>query len=88
MINDIESEEVNIDFSQERMEQVALGAIGKIPLQDLINDAVSAMIEVYKARPQIYQIDLDEFDESFEPQANPFSDLVLYLKEINQDVSD
>ena len=41
--------------TEEELQDVALNAIGKIPLQDLINDAVSALVEVYKAKIEIYQ---------------------------------
>ncbi len=69
--------------SEERMQDIALNAIGKIPLQDLINDAVSALVEVYKARPEICQLDISNY-ENYPPLiANPFMDLVSYLKELN-----
>ena len=73
----------SLDFSEERMTEVALGAIGKIPLQDLINDAVLALIELYKAKPEIYQIDTDQYEAIVEVEANPFTDIVAYLQEIN-----
>ena len=73
----------SLDFSEERMTEVALGAIGKIPLQDLINDAVLALIELYKAKPEIYQIDTDQYEATIEVEANPFTDIVAYLQEIN-----
>lgn len=69
--------------SEERMQDIALNAIGKIPLQDLINDAVSALVEVYKARPEICLLDISNY-ENYPPLiANPFMDLVSYLKELN-----
>ena len=69
--------------SEERMQDIALNAIGKIPLQDLINDAVSALIEVYKAKPEICQLDIGNYDNYPPLIANPFMDLVAYLKELN-----
>ena len=75
----------SLDFSEERMTEVALGAIGKVPLQELINDAVSILVEMYKAKPEIYQIDAEEYEEEIELQSNPFSDVVAYLQEINNE---
>jgi len=83
MIDHTEPEQISLDYSIERMSEVALGAIGKIALQDLINDAVLALVELYKAKPEIYRIDTDEYTETSEVQASPFSDLVAYLQEIN-----
>ena len=71
--------------SEEALQDVALNAIGKIPLQDLINDAVSALVEVYKARPTIFQLDVDNY-ENYPPLiANPFMDLVSYLREVRHE---
>jgi len=75
----------SLDFSEERMTEIALGAIGKIPLQELINDAVSILVEMYKAKPEIYRIDAEEYEEEIELQSNPFSDVVAYLQEINNE---
>ena len=69
--------------SDERMQDIALNAIGKIPLQDLINDAVSALVEVYKAKPEICQLDISNYENYPPLMANPFMDLVAYLKELN-----
>ncbi len=79
----IDAEQISLDYSPERMTEIALGAIGKIPLQDLINDAVLALIELYKAKPEIYQIDTDQYEAIVEVEANPFTDIVAYLQEIN-----
>ena len=73
----------SLDFSEERMTEVALGAIGKIPLQELINAAVSILVEVYKAKPEVYRIDTEEYEELPELQSNPLSDVAVYLQEIN-----
>jgi hypothetical protein len=70
--------------SEERMQDIALVAIGKIPLQDLINDAVSALIEVYKAKPEICQLDIGNYDNYPPLVANPFMDLVAYLRELHR----
>ena len=71
--------------TEEELQDVALNAIGKIPLQDLINDAVSALVEVYKARPTIFQLDVDNY-ENYPPLiANPFMDLVSYLREVRHE---
>ena len=69
--------------SEERMQDIALNAIGKIPLQDLINDAVSALVEVYKAKPEICQLDINNYNHFPPLVANPFMDLVSFLKELN-----
>ena len=73
----------SLDFSEERMTEVALGAIGKVPLQELINDAVSILVEMYKVKPDMYRIDAEEYEEQVELQSNPFSDVVVYLQELN-----
>ena len=73
----------SVDFSEERMTELALGAIGKIPLQELINDSVSILIEMYKAKPETYLIDLEEHEEEVELRSNPLSDVAVYLQEIN-----
>jgi len=81
----VEEYEVSPPFtlpSEERMQDIALNAIGKIPLQDLINDSVSALIEVYKAKPEICQLDIGNYDNYPPLIANPFMDLVAYLKEL------
>jgi len=69
--------------SEERMQDIALNAIGKIPLQDLLNDAVSALVEVYKAKPEICLLDLSNYENYPPLVANPFMDMVAYLKELN-----
>lgn len=83
---DVEEYEIPPPFtvpSEERMQDIALNAIGKIPLQDLINDAVSALVEVYKARPEICQLDIGNYSNYPPLIANPFMDLVSYLRELN-----
>ena len=71
--------------SEERMQDIALNAIGKIPLQDLINDAVSALVEVYKAKPSVFQSDVDNYEYDPPQVGNPFMDLVSYLKEVRHE---
>tara|TARA_Y100001951_G_scaffold100971_1_gene105166 strand:- start:134 stop:451 length:318 start_codon:yes stop_codon:yes gene_type:complete len=71
--------------TEEELQDVALNAIGKIPLQDLINDAVSALVEVYKAKIEIYQLDVDNYNNYPPLLANPFMDLVSYLKEVRRE---
>ena len=71
--------------SEDALQDVALNAIGKIPLQDLINDAVSALVEVYKAKPSIFQLDADNYENYPPLVANPFMDLVTYLKEVRRE---
>ena len=71
--------------SEDTYQDVALNAIGKIPLQDLINDAVAALVEVYKAKPEIFQLDVDNY-ENYPPLiANPLIDLVSYLREVHRE---
>lgn len=67
------------------LQDVALNAIGKIPMQDFINDAVQALVEVYKMKPDILQLDVDNYDSYPPLVANPFTDLVTYLKELNRE---
>ena len=71
--------------SEEVLQDIALNAIGKIPLQDLINDAVSALVEVYKIKTEILQLDIDNYENYPPLVANPFMDLVNYLKEIQRE---
>jgi len=72
----VEEYETNPEPSEEVYQEVALNAIGKIPLQDLINDAVQALVEVYKAKPEIFQLDVDNYENYPPLVANPFIDLI------------
>ena len=82
----VEDYEVSPEIpDDEVLQDVALNAIGKIPLQDLINDAVSALVEVYKIKPEILQLDVDNYEHYPPLVANPFMDLVNYLKEIQRE---
>jgi len=82
----VEDYEVSPEIpDDEVLQDVALNAIGKIPLQDLINDAVSALVEVYKIKPEILQLDVDNYENYPPLVANPFMDLVNYLKEIQRE---
>ena len=71
--------------TEDMLQDVALNAIGKIPLQDFINDAVSALVEVYKAKPDIFQLDVENYYNYPPLVANPFMDLVTYLQELNRE---
>lgn len=71
--------------TDEMLQDVALNAIGKIPLQDFINDAVSALVEVYKAKPSIFHLDVENYYNYPPLVANPFMDLVSYLQELNRE---
>ena len=79
------SQEVDESISEETLQDVALNAIGKIPMQDFINDAVSALVEVYKAKPTIFQLDVENYNNYPPLVANPFMDLVTYLQELNRE---
>ena len=82
----VEDYEVSPEIpDDEVLQDVALNAIGKIPLQDLINDAVSALVEVYKIKPEILQLDVDNYENYPPLVANPFMDLVNYLKDIQRE---
>ena len=82
----VEDYEVSPEIPEDEvLQDVALNAIGKIPLQDLINDAVSALVEVYKIKPEILQLDVDNYENYPPLVANPFMDLVNYLKEIQRE---
>ena len=82
----VEDYEVSPEIpDDEVLQDVALNAIGKIPLQDLINDAVSALVELYKIKPEILQLDVDNYEHYPPLVANPFMDLVNYLKEIQRE---
>ena len=75
-------------ITQEDMEEVALRALGRVPLQDLINDSVSALVEVYKARPESYAYDASHYDDDDVETPNPFMDLIQYLREVQPVESD
>jgi len=53
----------------EDMEEVALSAVGRISIQDLIDDSVQALVEV----------------DSNTNAPSPFLDLIQYLREVNPD---
>jgi hypothetical protein len=84
---DVENYEVasKEPISDEMLQDVALNAIGKIPMQDFINDAVQALVEVYKMKPDIFQLDVDNYDTYPPYLSNPFMDLVSYLQELNRE---
>tara|TARA_R110000824_G_scaffold261570_1_gene450204 strand:+ start:1917 stop:2234 length:318 start_codon:yes stop_codon:yes gene_type:complete len=84
---DVENYEVasKEPISDEMLQDVALNAIGKIPMQDFINDAVQALVEVYKMKPAIFQLDVDNYDTYPPYLSNPFMDLVSYLQELNRE---
>ncbi|MAF24647.1 hypothetical protein CL634_03600 [bacterium] len=69
----------------EDMEEVALSAVGRISIQDLIDDSVRALVEVYKARPESYYFDARHYDDSNKNSPSPFLDLIQYLREVNPD---
>ena len=75
----VEEYETNPPPSDEVYQEVALNAIGKIALQDLINDVVSALVEFYKAQPDIFQLDVDNYPST------SVMDLVSYLKEVRHE---
>ena len=79
----VEEYETNPPPSDEVYQEVALNAIGKIALQDLINDVVSALVEFYKAQPDIFQLDVDN-SENYYPSTSVM-DLVSYLKEVRHE---
>ena len=74
-------------ITQEDMEEVALRALGRVPLQDLINDSVSALVEVYKARPESYAYDAAHYNDEDREQPSPYMDLIQYLKDVREDES-
>ena len=92
MVEDIQEEESpqedNSDITQDDMEEVALRALGRITLQELINDSIAALVEVYKARPGSYAYDASHYDDEDVETLNPFMDLVQYLKELKVNESD
>ena len=69
----------------EDMEEVALSAVGRMSIQDLIDDSVLALVEVYKARPDSYYFDARHYDDANQNTPSPFLDLIQYLREVNPD---
>jgi hypothetical protein len=69
------------------MEEVALRALGRMTLQELIDDSVSALVEVYIARPESYLYDAMHYSDADRDQPSPFMDLVQYLKDVRKDES-
>ena len=72
--------------TQKELEEVALFAIGRMRLQDIIDDSVQLLVELYKRRPESYQYDLDtnlyyinQKDSDY--LDSPFVDLIGYMKE-------
>jgi len=91
MVEDIQEEESpqedNSDITQDDMEEVALRALGRMSLQELIDDSVSALVEVYKARPESYAYDAAHYNDADKEQPSPFMDLIQYLKDVGEDES-
>ena len=81
------AEEEDISITQEDMEEVALRALGRMTLQELIDDSVSALVEVYIARPESYLYDAMHYSDADRDQPSPFMDLVQYLKDVRKDES-
>lgn len=75
----------NTPPTEEEMEEVALRAIGRMTLQELINDSISALVEVYTARPESFQYDADHYDDEDASTPNPFLDLIKYLQDVRND---
>ena len=73
--------------TQENMEEVALRAIGRMTLQEFIEDSISALVEVYKARPESYHFDAAHYDDEDVHTPTPFMDLIKYLQEVGNDES-
>ena len=79
--------EEDISITQEDMEEVALRALGRMTLQELIDDSVSALVEVYIARPESYLYDAMHYSDADRDQPSPFMDLIQYLKDVREDES-
>ena len=79
--------EEDISITQEDMEEVALRALGRMTLQELIDDSVSALVEVYTARPESYLYDAMHYNDADRNQPSPFMDLIQYLKDVREDES-
>ena len=77
----VDTEDVSSEFtpSQESMEEVALQALGRMTLQEIIEDATQALVEVYKARPQSYAYDAAHYHDEDVTRTTPFMDLIQYL---------
>ena len=79
----VNEEVIDADIpSLEDMEEVALRALGRMTLQDLIDDSVLALVEVSTARPQSYFYDAAHYNDEDREQPSPFMDLIQYLKEV------
>jgi len=87
LIEEPVEEEEDISITQEDMEEVALRALGRMTLQELIDDSVSALVEVYIARPESYLYDAMHYSDADRDQPSPFMDLVQYLKDVRKDES-
>ena len=84
----VNEEVIDADIpSLEAMEEVALRALGRMTLQDLIDDSVLALVEVYTARPQSYFYDAAHYNDEDREQPSPFMDLIQYLKDVREDES-
>ena len=69
----------------EDMEEVALSAVGRMSVRDLIDDSVLALVEVYKVRPDSYYFDANHYNDDNKNTPSPFLDLIQYLREVNPD---
>ena len=91
MVEDIQEEESPQedypDITHDDMEEVALRALGRMSLQELIDDSVSALVEVYRARPESYAYDAAHYNDVDREQPSPFMDLIQYLKDVGEDES-
>ena len=73
--------------TQEEMEEVALRALGRMTLQELINDSIIALVEVYKARPESFTYDAAHYNDEDVNNYTPFMDLIQYLQDMKVDES-
>jgi len=92
-IEDIDETEVvedgdeEVNPTQEDMEDVALRAIGRMTVQEFLEDSISALVEVYKARPESYTYDAAHYDDEDVETPNPFMDLIKYLQDVKENES-
>jgi hypothetical protein len=83
----LEDENEEFNPTQEDMEEVALRALGRMTLQEFIEESISALVEVYKAKPESFAYDAAHYSDEDAHNPNPFIDLIKYLQEVKPDES-
>tara|TARA_R110002020_G_C16190285_1_gene765466 strand:- start:124 stop:405 length:282 start_codon:yes stop_codon:yes gene_type:complete len=93
MVEETSSQAEEREPTEEEYEEVALFAIGRLRVQDLIDDAVKALVVLYKSRPESYEYDKQanrayNEDQDVDYLESPFMDLIAHLLEVYESTRD